>query len=62
MKLYFGDTFHDFSLPDNPAGGVELVKEGFTLEFMKNALIRPVLFMKSRRTLMRWWRRAKPSQ
>ena len=62
LKIYFGDTFHDFSLPDNPAAGVELVKEGFTLEFMKNALVRPVLFMKSRKTLMRWWRKVEKGE
>ena len=62
LKIYFGDTFHDFSLPDNPAAGMELVKEGFTLEFMKNALVRPVLFMKSRKTLMRWWRKVEKGE
>ena len=57
MKLYFGDTFHDFSLPDNPAAGVELVKEGFTLEFMKNALIRPILSLRNPELLLDWWRK-----
>ena len=36
---------------------MELIKEGFTIEFMKNALIRPVLSLKNRKILMRWWRK-----
>jgi len=53
----FGDSYSDIQLPDKTADGVELVKEGFTLEFMKNALIRPVLSLHNRKALMRWWRK-----
>ena len=53
----FGDKFSDYSLPDSSQEGVELIKEGFTIEFMKNALIRPVLSLKNRKILMRWWRK-----
>lgn len=36
--------------------GAELIKEGFTLEFMKNALIKPVLSLKSKEKLLDWWK------
>ena len=36
----FGDSCSDFDLPENSEWAAELVKEGFTLEFMKNAIIR----------------------
>ena len=55
----FGDSFSDFNLPESPEQGADLIKEGFTLEFMKNALIRPVLSLKSRRKLMKWWSKVK---
>ena len=53
----FGDKFSDLHLPESSDKGVELIKEGFTIEFMKNALVRPVLFLKNRKSLMRWWRK-----
>ena len=53
----FGDNFSDFNLPERPEAGLELIKEGFTLEFLKNALIRPVLSLKNRKKLMKWWRK-----
>ena len=53
----FGDHFSDFNLPERPEAGLELIKEGFTLEFLKNALIRPVLSLKNRKKLMKWWRK-----
>ena len=55
----FGDNFSDFSLPEQQGEGVDLIKEGFTLEFMKNALIRPVLSLRNRKKLMRWWSKVK---
>ena len=58
----FGDNFSDFNLPETPEQGADLIKEGFTLEFMKNALIRPVLSLKSRRKLMKWWRKVKKGE
>lgn len=53
----FGDKFSDLHLPESSDKGVHLIKEGFTIEFMKNALIRPVLSLKNRKSLMRWWRK-----
>ena len=53
----FGDKFKDFHLPESSDDGIGLIKEGFTFEFMKNALIRPVLSLKNRKSLMRWWRK-----
>ena len=58
----FGDSCKDFDIPEDSEWASELIKEGFTLEFMKNALIRPVLFMKSRKTLMRWWRKVEKGE
>ena len=58
----FGDNFSDFNLPERPEEGVDLIKEGFTLEFMKNALIRPVLSLKSRKKLMKWWTKVKKGE
>ena len=53
----FGDKLNDLHLPQSSDNGVQLIKEGFTIEFMKNALIRPVLSLKNRKCLMRWWRK-----
>ena len=53
----FGDKLSDLHLPQSSDNGVQLIKEGFTIEFMKNALIRPVLSLKNRKCLMRWWRK-----
>lgn len=53
----FGDKLSDLHLPESSDNGVQLIKEGFTIEFMKNALIRPVLSLKNRKSLMRWWRK-----
>ena len=53
----FGDNFSDFNLPERPEAGLELIKEGFTLEFLKNALIRPILSLRNRKKLMKWWRK-----
>ena len=55
----FGDQFSDFGLPDDVGSGVDLIKQGFTFEFMKNALIRPVLSLRNRKSLMRWWKKVK---
>ena len=53
----FGHKFSDLHLPESSDKGVELIKEGFTIEFMKNALVRPVLSLKNRKSLMSWWRK-----
>ena len=45
----FGDKFSDFKLPDDLVAAVDLLKQGFTFEFMKNALIRPVLSLRNRK-------------
>jgi hypothetical protein len=36
----FGDRCEDFGIPEESEWAAELIKEGFTLEFMKNAIIR----------------------
>ena len=36
--------------------GAALIKEGFTLEFMKNALIKPVLSLRNKDLLLDWWK------
>ena len=33
-----------------------MIKEGFTLEFMKNALIKPVLSLRNKDLLLAWWK------
>ncbi|XP_023344350.1 uncharacterized protein LOC111713657 isoform X2 [Eurytemora carolleeae] len=51
----FGDTCSDFDIPEDSDWAAELIKEGFTLEFMKNAIIRPVLCLKNTQLLMDWF-------
>jgi len=53
----FGDNCSDFDIPDNSEWAAELIKEGFTLEFMKNALIKPVLSLKNKDLLLSWWKK-----
>jgi len=53
----FGDSCSDFKLPENSEWAAELIKEGFTLEFMKNAIIRPVLSLKNKDLLMEWFQK-----
>lgn len=52
----FGDSCEDFGLEDHPEIATEIIKEGFTLEFMKNALIKPVLSLKNKTLLLDWWK------
>ena len=52
----FGDSCKDFDIVEDSDFGAELIKEGFTLEFMKNALIKPVLSLKSKEKLLDWWK------
>ena len=52
----FGDSCDDFGLEDHPEVATEIIKEGFTLEFMKNALIKPVLSLKNKKLLLDWWK------
>ena len=58
----FGDNMSDMSLPTCPVEFGELIKKGFLLEFMRSALIRPVLTLKNRTLLMRWWRKVQKGQ
>jgi len=53
----FGDRCSDFNLPENSEWAAETIKEGFTLEFMKNAIIRPVLSLKNKELLMDWFQK-----
>ena len=53
----FGDKTANFDIPDDSEWAAELIKEGFTLEFMKNALIKPVLSLRSKAALLDWWRK-----
>ena len=53
----FGETLADFNLPEDPASALTLLKQGFTFEFMKNALIKPVLTLRNRKSLMKWWKK-----
>ena len=53
----FGDSCKDFDIPEDSEWASELIKEGFTLEFMKNALIRPILSLKNPQLLLDWWRK-----
>jgi len=53
----FGDDCDDFNIPTQSEMASELIKEGFTLEFMKNALIRPVLSLKNKDLLNSWWKK-----
>ena len=53
----FGDSCKDFNLIEDSDFAVEVIKEGFTLEFMKNALIKPVLSLRNKELLLSWWRR-----
>jgi hypothetical protein len=55
----FGDKFSDFNLQEDLVGAVDLLKQGFTFEFMKNALIRPVLSLRNRKSLLKWWKKVK---
>ena len=64
IKNLFGQSFFENcqfgSYDDNidqTDDGVELIKQGFTFEFMKNALIRPVLCLKNRKLLRKWWKK-----
>jgi len=51
----FGDKCTDFSVPEESEWAAELIKEGFTLEFMKNAIIRPVLSLQNKDLLYDWF-------
>ena len=53
----FGDSCKDFDIPEGSEVASELIKEGFTLEFMKNAVIRPLLSLKNPQLLLDWWRK-----
>jgi len=53
----FGDKCSDFDIPEDSEWAAELIKEGFTLEFMKNALIKPVLSLKNKDFLLDWWKK-----
>lgn len=53
----FGDSCKDFDIPDCSEVASELIKEGFTLEFMKNAIIRPILSLRNPQLLLDWWRK-----
>merc|ERR1719400_316043 len=53
----FGDKCSDFDIPEDSEWAAELIKEGFTLEFMKNALIRPILSLRNPELLLDWWRK-----
>ena len=52
----FGDSCKDFDIVEDSDFAAELIKEGFTLEFMKNALIKPVLSLKNKDLLLDWWK------
>ena len=41
---------------------MEVIKEGFTLEFMKNALIKPVLSLRNKQLLLDWWKRVEEGE
>ena len=56
MLSCFGDSCDDFGLEEHPEVATEIIKEGFTLEFMKNALIKPVLSLKNKKLLLDWWK------
>ena len=56
MLACFGDSCKDFDIIEDSDFAAELIKEGFTLEFMKNALIKPVLSLKNKALLLDWWR------
>jgi len=47
----------DFGLPEVSEWATELIKEGFTLEFMKNAIIRPTLSLKNKPLLLDWFKK-----
>ena len=49
----------DFDIPEDSEWASELIKEGFTLEFMKNALIRPILSLRNPQLLLDWWRKVR---
>lgn len=53
----FGDKCSDFEIPEDSELAAELIKEGFTFEFMKNALIKPVLSLKNKDLLIDWWKK-----
>jgi len=53
----FGDSCKDFDIPTDSEWASELIKEGFVLEFMKNAIIRPVLSLRNTDLLCDWWKR-----
>ena len=55
----FGDSCKDFDIPEDSELASELIKEGFTLEFMKNALIRPILSLRNPQLLLDWWRKVR---
>ena len=58
----FGDSCKDFNLIEDSDFAVEVIKEGFTLEFMKNALIKPVLSLRNKELLLNWWRRVEAGE
>jgi len=53
----FGDKCSDFEIPEDSEWAAEMIKEGFTLEFMKNALIKPVLSLRNKDLLLDWWKK-----
>lgn len=53
----FGDKCSDFDIPEDSEWAAEMIKEGFTLEFMKNALIKPVLSLRNKDLLLDWWKK-----
>ena len=58
----FGDRCKDFDLIEDSDFAVEVIKEGFTLEFMKNALIKPVLSLRNKELLLSWWKRVQDGE
>ena len=58
----FGDSCKDFNLIEDSDFAVEVIKEGFTLEFMKNALIKPVLSLRNKELLLSWWKRVEAGE
>ena len=58
----FGDSCKDFDLIEDSDFAVEVIKEGFTLEFMKNALIKPVLSLRNKGLLLSWWKRVEAGE
>ena len=55
----FGENFSDMNFPENDDEFRDLIKKGFLLEFMKSALINPVLTLRDPKLLFRWWKKIK---